>query len=207
MKAKYFQTFDPVYHKKVEAVNIILTPEEKEKVEAGLSVLGDSIEIGPKLKSFLRPYKPYEPENEHKEFPDGAFNMVIFEDMYLKGFLDFVYLVSEIGELHHLLDSYGENRKISNELIESQKDLLSLKDETYKLLVEVFRNVNLIERSFRKILFDAYKRQDMTSMNFVSDFMEDLSEFERKIDEFLDDGSDEKEIMDRIIVFRNKYFS
>jgi hypothetical protein len=37
--------------------------------------------------------------------------------------------------------------------------------------------------------------------------MEDLSELEKMVDDFLDDGSDEKEITDRIIFFRNKYFS
>lgn len=99
MKAKFFQTFDPIYQKKVEAVNIILTPEEKELFESGLDILGKNLYVGEKLKQFLRSYKPYEPENEHKDFPNGAFNTVIFEDMYLNAFLDLISLIVVIGEI------------------------------------------------------------------------------------------------------------
>lgn len=99
MKAKFFQTFDPMFHKRVEAVNIILTPEEKELFESGLNILEKELCIGEKLKQFLRSYEPYEPENEHKDFPNGAFNTVIFEDMYLKAFLDLIYLIAFVGEI------------------------------------------------------------------------------------------------------------
>ena len=97
MKAKFFQTFDPIYHKKVEAVNIIMTPEEKESFQKGLDEIGEESYIGPKLKQFLRAYKPYEPDNEDKEFPNGAYNTVIFEDMYLRAFLELIELICIYG--------------------------------------------------------------------------------------------------------------
>ena len=97
MKAKFFQTFDPIYHKKVKAVNIILTPEEKESFQKGLNEIGEESYIGPKLKQFLRAYKPYEPDNEDKEFPNGAYNTVIFEDMYLRAFLELIELICIYG--------------------------------------------------------------------------------------------------------------
>lgn len=99
MKVKFFRTFDPMFHKRVKAVNIILTPEEKELFESGLDILEKELCIGEKLKKFLHSYKPYEPENEHKDFSNGAFNTVIFEDMYLKAFSDLVFLIVFVGEI------------------------------------------------------------------------------------------------------------
>lgn len=99
MKVKFFQTFDPIFYKRVKAVNIILTPEEKELFESGLNILEKELCIGEKLKKFLRSYEPYEPENEHKDFPNGAFNTIIFEDMYLKAFSDLIFLIVFVGEI------------------------------------------------------------------------------------------------------------
>ena len=136
MKAKFFQTIDPMYHKKVEAVNIILTPEEKESFKTGLDAVGEDIDTGPKLKKFLRTYKPYEPENEHKDYPNGAFNTVIFEDMYIHAFMDLVYLISLIGEMEKTITLLKENKELNDQCIQILKETVA----TQKLHIEYLQN-------------------------------------------------------------------
>lgn len=138
MKAKFFQTFDPIYHKKVKAVNIILTPEEKELFETSLDKLGEEIATGPKLKQFLRPYKPYEPDNEDKEFPNGAFNTVIFEDMYIKAFLDLIELICAIGV--NKVTIALQEKIITNQekIITKQENILQSQEKSIDKILKIF---------------------------------------------------------------------
>lgn len=141
MKAKYFQTYDPIYHKKVNAVNIILTPEEKEFFEKGLEETSDSMSTGEKLRQFLREYKPYEPENEDKEFPNGAYNTVIFEDMFLHAFMDLIYVVSASGikeetirKMEKLQKTMKETEDLYKEQIKILKEIITVHEEHIKTL-------------------------------------------------------------------------
>lgn len=131
MKAKFFQTFDPIYHKKVKAVNIIMTPEEKESFQKGLDEIGEESYIGPKLKQFLRAYKPYEPDNEDKEFPNGAYNTVIFEDMYLKAFLELIELICIYGIQENTIKLQKTAINNQEKIIELQKTIINKKNKTY----------------------------------------------------------------------------
>lgn len=130
MKAKYFLTYDPIYHKNVNSVNIIMSPEEKELFVKGLEEVSDSMSIGEKLKQFLREYKPYEPENEHKEFPDGAYNTVIFEDMFLHAFMDLISVVSSSGIMGETIRQMEKINKIMNETEDQYKKLNKTLNET-----------------------------------------------------------------------------
>ena len=119
MKAKYFQTFDPLYHKKVKAINIILDPEEKERFEAGLVRVADLLETGERLKKFLREYKPYG-EYEEASFPNGAYNTVIFENMFMAVAIDLVEMITITGLKDRLIEANDKLIKTMDKRIKTQ---------------------------------------------------------------------------------------
>ena len=104
MKVKKFTTYDQMYNKRVDAFNVIMTPEEKELFEQGLEYAKDDFDTADKLKKFIRRYEPYD-NTEKEEFPDGAYNTVIFEDMFLNTILDFMYSICLTGLYKKTIDS------------------------------------------------------------------------------------------------------
>lgn len=128
MKAKKFQTHDEKLNKKVKAINIILTPEEKQLLETGLENASNiGLTTTERIKKFIKKYQPYEPENEHKEFPNGAYNTVVFEDMFIPVVIDFINIIMAFG---------------------IQKDTVELLSKTTELLAKGLKiSMNLIENS------------------------------------------------------------
>ena len=166
MKAKYFQTYDPIYHKKVKAVNIILTPEEKELFEKGLNEMSDNMETGEKLKKFLRIYTPYEPENENKEFPNGAYNTVIFEDMFLNTFMDLISIISYSGIMRETILLLETIKGTMEEHIEIINETNSKKEERIDALKQTIsiqrEHIEALEENLRiyETLFALQGRKD-----------------------------------------------
>lgn len=128
MKVKKFQTNDEMLNKKVKAINIILTPEEKQLLETGLENASNlGLTTTERIKKFIKKYQPYEPENEHKEFPNGAYNTVVFEDMFIPVVIDFINIIMAFG---------------------IQKDTVELLSKTTELLAKGLKiSMNLIENS------------------------------------------------------------
>ena len=54
MKVKKFTTYDQMYNKRVDAFNVIMTPEEKELFEQGLEYAKNDFDTADKLKKFIR---------------------------------------------------------------------------------------------------------------------------------------------------------
>ena len=115
-------------NKKVKAINIILTPEEKQLLETGLENASNiGLTTTERIKKFIKKYQPYEPENEHKEFPNGAYNTVVFEDMFIPVVIDFINIIMAFG---------------------IQKDTVELLSKTTELLAKGLKiSMNLIENS------------------------------------------------------------
>lgn len=144
MKVKKFQTHDEMLNKKVKAINIILTPEEKQLLETGLENTSNlGLTTTERIKKFIKKYQPYEPENEHKEFPNGAYNTVVFEDMFIPVVIDFINIIIDFGIqkdafdlLSNTSERLEEGLKQSIELIEKQKTLIDKQQKFINLIAE-----------------------------------------------------------------------
>ena len=96
MKIKKFETYDKMLHnKKVDAFNIILSPEERDQLLAAVKFIPKGTSTAERISKYLKSYYPYKPEGEDKQFPNGAFNAFLYPDTLTTLIYDYFTLLYE----------------------------------------------------------------------------------------------------------------